>query len=588
MAKSTHRESTVVAGKRDTSFSIKEFDESCYVLVRCYDIFKNIKLDLTKKVFCDTETSQHLGKTKEKGGLYGKVRLVQIYQEGWNKCIILDTVFIDLLDILDLLQPTQTVWHNGAYDIHTINANTDELWFPEGYDDTIWLSRLVHYDKTKFTFYDCLDHCELTDSNIDSMDKKVNQKANWGGPLSKEMLLYAAYDVIYLKQLWDAVSVEKEHRVYKLNCEVMKYNAYMAREGNPVNRDVIREMRREQMIRAESALNALPVNPSSPKQVCSWLGITSSASGVLGEMRLTGNQDAATILEARHATKALNFIDKYDADRVYGFHNPEGTVLGRMSCSGGDRHHCENVQQTPHYLYKAMQTTNLPDDMVFVYSDFAGLHIRLVASYTGDPVMCDLLRKGVDVHGKTGCYLFSKTSDTLVRQERRLTKFYNFTMIYGGGIRALMYSIRSKGNVDMPMEKIKELRVKWYDMYKYIKAWHDMHARHLNIYGYIDIETCMGRKIRTYTLNDSLNYIMQGSESEIMKNAINKLWKRYGNPNLVNVVHDSLMLLQPRKEADVWVDRLNEVMTEAWYEGIAEWAVPDLPMPPEAEIKTKW
>jgi Ribonuclease D len=155
-----------------------------YDLIRTYDSFNQIKINPSSPVFCDTETCEEEGFTL--GGLYGQIRLIQIYQESWPKAIIIDCFFISLHDVLNLLHPHHLVFHNGAYDLHTINLKTETTWLPAEVDDTLYLSRLKFFTKQKFGFYECLDYANHADELIKSIDKKEEQKSDWGGPLSQK------------------------------------------------------------------------------------------------------------------------------------------------------------------------------------------------------------------------------------------------------------------------------------------------------------------------------------------------------------------------------------------------------------------
>jgi len=66
------------------------------------------------------------------------------------------------------------------------------------------------------------------------------------------------------------------------------------------------------------------------------------------------------------------------------------------------------------------------------------------------------------------------------------------------------------------------------------------------------------------------------------------LKSRHPNENLISTIHDSNTLLVDEDKADYWVDALNSAMVDAWYEVIKGLAIPDLPMPKEAEYKKVW
>ena len=57
----------------------------------------SVEIDNERYVYCDTETI----------GLYGEIRLVQIFQSHWDKVKIFDTRQTQLQDIFNLLQDKQ-------------------------------------------------------------------------------------------------------------------------------------------------------------------------------------------------------------------------------------------------------------------------------------------------------------------------------------------------------------------------------------------------------------------------------------------------------------------------------------------------
>lgn len=560
-----------------------------YILMRDKKEFDKVTLDPTLPTFTDTETCIHLGYTMPKGqshgGLYGRVRLVQITQPGWDLALLIDTFFIPLQDVLALLKSQWLVFHNSSYDLHTINLHTKETWLPARLDDTLYLSRLTYFDKQKFNFYECLKYAKEYKGPAKELDKKTNQIADWSKPLSDDMKKYAACDVLYLEKLWNHVHHKTNLEAYQLDIANTKHAIHYNRNGIPICRDTVKEMQLEYMNKSEELLRELPVNPNSPKQCCEWLGSASSDATTLGTMALEGDSRAQLLIDARHYTKGLSFLAKYDRDVMKGFHNACGTITGRMSCSGGDRIDHENLQQPPKYIFKCFVA---PDGKIIIYMDYAALELRMAVAYTGEPTMAQMMFDGVDLHTHTGCYLFNETPETLPKIKRTITKFYNFGTAYGAQGPTLRALLRSQGRIDLPLKEVIALRSKWLEMYPYFEAWHSVHKRHLAVHGYLDTTTPLGRTVRAFTLPDSLNFPIQGGASEVTKKAIDLLVTRFPEVYIINVVHDSVALVQDIAEAEMWIERLNDAMVDAWYYVIKDLEIPDLPMPREAEASKLW
>lgn len=556
------------------------FKKGTYRLLR---EFEDAGLSIDSPVFVDTETYQDKGETK--GGLYGKIRLVQLYQAGWNEALIYDCMFIDLYDVLDMLKDHFLVFHNGSYDLHTINLYTRSTWLPSRIGDTMYLSKLHFFKSDKYDFYSCLKYADVEDDFIRAIDKKANQKADWGGPLTETLLDYAAYDVIYLSFLYDKCKEAEDTEAYKLDIFNLEYAVEYARRGIPVNQDSIRTQLLRVNDELEQVLSTLPVNPNSPKQCCEYLGTSSSDKETLMKLAVRGNSKAKDIRDARQLSKERMFLIKYDRPVIKGFYNPCATAFGRFSCTGGDRYDHENLQQMPKRILHCLEA---PRGMVFVYKDYAALELRMAVAYTGEEAMEALMRAGIDMHSYTAHKVFGVPIDQVSDLQRTVAKALNFGLIYGAGTVVIQMTILAWAGILMDFREVAGFIKNWFGAYPGFTTWHNIHKSHLQVYGFLDITTTLGRKVRTKKLSDSLNAPIQGSSSEVTKFSLKLLKERYPNENLISTIHDSNTLLADEDKAPRWVERLNECMVESWYYCIKDLAIPDLPMPPEAEISKKW
>lgn len=567
-----------------------------YKLIRTYEDFEKLQdadlglLDIDLPLYLDTETTWSPGNTDKKGsnpgGLYGDVRLIQMFQTGWEEALLIDCFFIDLKHVLSVIKNFHQVWHNASYDLHTINLITDTPYVPENFDDTVYLARLSLWKKgTSFTFYNCLKYCNLIDEVVIGLNKKENQKSDWSGPLSSTQLLYAACDVIYLEKLYPYVISARETEAYKLDIVNLEHAIIYSRRGIPVDQSRIKKLMLECVDRLEEVQKILPINPNSPKQVCEYLGTQKSDKETLVYAKLKGNTNAGLVTEARSLSKTIMFLKKYNRPVIKGFYNPCGAISGRSSCTGGDRYDHENLQQTPRAI---LHCYGAPDGYTFIYKDYSGVELRMAVAWIGCPVMEDLIRRGIDLHSHTGSSLYGKPADQLTKYERMIGKICNFLLIYGGSIKVLQATIMAWGEMLMSYEECKDIYNKWFELYPYFKAWHELTSRVIKVYGYQDVTTALGRSVRATGLTDAVNLPIQGSCSEVIKVSLAMLRGKYPDENLVSMIHDSNTLLCKESEQEMWIERLNEVMIDAWFYVIKDTAIPDLPMPAEAEAGKYW
>ena len=542
-------------------------------------------IDSSKPLFCDSETCEQFGYSV--GGLYGDVRLFQAYQKGWDYCLIFDIFFLNEQEFYKLIKPFHHVYHNASYDLHTINCHTPTTWLPSRVDDTLYLAKLHFPQEEKFDYYACLSHAGLEDDVIRNIDKHANQKAAWGKVLTPQMLGYAACDVTYLADLYEQVKEQVDTEVYNLDIDNLRYSIHYDRTGIPINLKRIYLKRKETLKEYERLSKDIPVNINSPPQCKEWLNTTATDSASLNALAIDGDKRAENLVWARKMDKQLMFLNKYGDETIRGFHNACGSKTGRMTCDGGGRIFYENLQQIPRAVLDCIEARG---NDVIVYKDYSGLELRMAVAYVGEPTMERLMKDGIDVHTETGCDMYNTTPDKITFKERFVGKFYNFGTVYGAGKKVLQSSIMIKGNIGMSLGEIERLRQKWLNKYTYFREWHAMHRKHFNIYGFLDTRTELGRNMRAVRFNDSFNYPVQGSSSEVVKLAVHYLYTRYNeDPNVIAVIHDSIAMIHPEGDvAEMWKERLNECMVDSWFYVIKDTAIPDLPMPPEAKINKNW
>jgi DNA polymerase-1 len=543
-----------------------------YHLIRDMDTFKLVSINPDLPVFCDTETCIDEGLSD--GGLYGRVRLFQIFQEGMSKAIIIDCFFIPLLEVLSLLKPHHLVFHNASYDLHTINLKTSETWLPRKLDDTLYLSRIYFCTKEKFGYHECLSHAGLDDELIRGIDKKEEQKSDWSKNLSTKQKIYAASDVTYLCLLYNRIKSCSDSMSYNLDIVNLEFSIHYSRNGMPVNQVTVTNYIKEYTNRLEFVMESLPVNPASSKQCKEYLGTKKSDKDTLDDLILRGDDRAKDIKEARHCLKTLVYLKGYDRPLIKGFFNPCAAITGRFSCKGGDSFSHHNLQQIPGKLHDIVEA---PPGYVIIYKDYSGLELRMAVAYTGEPAMGDLMRSGSDQHSATAMYIFNK--EDITELERDLAKIFNFNLIYGGGVRVIQKMLWLRAGIKKELKEVKALKERWFDMFAYFRTWHEMTNRKLKQDGYVDIVTALGRRIRAYRYTDALNFPIQGSSVEVTKISLGLLKNRYPDNHLIDTIHDANILLSPIEEAEMWGNRLSECMVEAWYYVTKDLADPTIPMP---------
>lgn len=540
------------------------------------EVFNKNLFDVSKPLFSDTETC----------GLYGRVRLLQLYQKDLPEVIMIE--WPEPVEMAMWLNRFHSVWHNEHYDNSTIQQQTNSRWIPKEFDDTFLLARIVDYKEEKFALDDCLErqlgYCPYTKQGL---DKKVLQKSKWDAlQLTEEQYRYAATDVYFMPDLWDHVESAREDFNYKLDLLTLKYCLDFQWNGMQVDKDNL-HARYEENLKRIDELN-VPINVNSYKQVREYLGgITESDALALTTMKLKGSEKAGAVLETRKLRKELSFLDKFDTTegRIYGKFQPSARS-GRLTSKD------QNLQQIPRKLKSIFCSA---PGRVLWYSDYAQIELRSICAITACRAMEKLFRDGADVHNYTAEMLFGKD---FTKEQRQLCKTYNFSLLYGGGINMLM-TILIKQEVLIDEKQAVKDRKKWRNLWKEIYAWQEAgiaawrKGRHN--------QTPLGRKYKAKLMTDFLNIQNQGCAADVFKLALHYMTPRIKDYNeqhalvgeeisICNGIHDSFIIEGPDdyKHYEPISQIIAESMQEAWKEVSKALKIKDLPMPVDVKVGYNW
>lgn len=192
------------------------------------------------------------------------------------------------------------------------------------------------------------------------------------------------------------------------------------------------------------------LNLASPTQL-SWLlrdyfgldiegydGEDSTGKAVLNRLAGLGRPDIDLFLKYREHKKLLTaFFPSYREmqrnSRIHCSFNAHSTRTGRLSSSG------PNLQQVPghlHALFCAGPGRSL------ITKDQAALEPVLIAYYSEDPFLIDIIQSGADFHGHNTKIFFDLECDVadvkrLYPLERKLGKEVGLALMYGAGARRL-------------------------------------------------------------------------------------------------------------------------------------------------------
>ncbi len=320
-----------------------------------------------------------------------------------------------------------------------------------------------------------------------------------------------------------------------------------------------------QQINIEKALAKIePLNLDSPKQLL-WLlrdRLGLDASNLTGNestdaetlTRLAGqNKQVKVLLDYRKNKKLCStYFPRYKLyahnGRIHATFNPTTARTGRLSCSN------PNLQQVTGALHRIF-TADI--NHVLITRDLSAIEPTVLAYYSEDPVLCELLINGGDFHGTTAVEAFELDCDPkdvkkLFPVLRGVAKTVGLAVLYGAGANRVYQTLQEENLLTMTLTDAKRIVKRIRELYKGVWEFKLALDRELDT-GAI-IYNFMGRPMRIENREDvymkGLNRLIQGSASDIMLDRTNQM-QELGLATPLLLVHDEAVSQVPVDGAEV-------------------------------------
>jgi DNA polymerase-1 len=276
------------------------------------------------------------------------------------------------------------------------------------------------------------------------------------------------------------------------------------------------------------------------------------------------NPIVADILAFRELTKlkstyvdALPQMINSKTGRVHTSYAQAVAVTGRLSSNN------PNLQNIPVRTDrgKEIRKAFIPRDAnhVLVSADYSQIELRIVASISGDPNMCEAFQQGKDIHTATAAKVYGIAESEVTKEMRYKAKSVNFGIIYGQGAFGLAE------NLGISRTEAKEIIDNYKKEFSGITKYMDDTINLARELGYV--ETLMGRKrwlkdinssnftVRGFAERNAINSPIQGTAADMIKMAMIKIHQQMKEANLQSKmllqVHDELVFDAYREELDV-------------------------------------
>ena len=400
---------------------------------------------------------------------------------------------------------------------------------------------------------------------------------------------YAAEDAdITLKLKNVFVSKLKEAETEKLFHDVelplVEVLASMEREGINIDVPALNEFSaqlKDDIAKVDAEIQELAgtkFNISSPKQVgeilFDYLKIidkpkkTKTGQYATGEdilSKLEGKHPIiAKILDYRELVKlkstyvdTLPLLVNEKTNRIHTTFNQVVAVTGRLSSDNPNLQNIPIRTERGRQIRKAFIPRN--DEYTLLSADYSQIELRIVASISGDPNMCEAFNSGKDIHTATAAKVYGIKESEVTKEMRYKAKSVNFGIIYGQGAFGL------SENLNIPRAEAKQLIDNYFAEFGSIKTYMDNEIEFAKKNGFV--QTLMGRKrwlkdinsanatVRSYAERNAINAPIQGSAADMIKVAMinihNELKTMNVKTKMILQVHDELIFDVYKPELDI-------------------------------------
>jgi DNA polymerase-1 len=335
-------------------------------------------------------------------------------------------------------------------------------------------------------------------------------------------------------------------------------------------------------------------NVNSPKQLgevlFTHLGLPAPASRGKGKAVSTAqdvleqlaeqNEVPRLVLEFRHLSKLKsNYIDALplladSESRVHTTFQAAATATGRLSSVN------PNLQNIPIRTELGREIraafTAAPGTQL-LSADYSQIELRLLAHFSGDPLLGKAYAENIDIHTLTASEVFGVPAETMDKVTRGRAKAVNFGIVYGISAFGLA------AQLGIPQAEARAYIERYFARYAGVKAFIERTLEQTRKEG--SVRTLFGRvrpipdiesrnpNQRGFAERTAINTPLQGTAADLIKLAMiaidRKLTQRKLKTRMVLQVHDELLFEVPTEEsAEI------EALVLAEMEGVVKLNVP--------------
>ena len=309
-----------------------------------------------------------------------------------------------------------------------------------------------------------------------------------------------------------------------------------------------------------------------PKPVKYGKGRTISTAVDVLETLAEDHPIARMVLDYRQLTKLKStYVDTLPAlidrntKRLHTTFAQTGTATGRLSSAN------PNLQNIPirTELGRGIRAAFIAEPgHVLLTADYSQIELRLLAHFSGDPLLVEAYRRGDDIHTLTASQVFGVPPLMVTPDHRRQAKVVNFGIVYG------LSPFGLSQNLGIEPSEAKQFIANYFEKYAGVRAFIDktleetrrdlkVKTLHGRIRPIPDINSKNSNQ-RGFAERTAVNTPLQGTAADLIKVAMIRidaaLQERNLKSHMTLQVHDELVFEVPEKDVDTMQSIVREQM----------------------------
>ena len=253
-----------------------------------------------------------------------------------------------------------------------------------------------------------------------------------------------------------------------------------------------------------------------------------------------------------------------EKNRIHSNFAQDVTTTGRLSSSNPN---LQNIPIRSELGRRIREGFVAKKGNLLVSADYSQFELRLAAVLANDKPLIETFEKDLDIHAKTASEVFGVPIDEVSKEQRRVAKIINFSVLYGVGAHNL------SGTIGVGFYEAKKYIEEYFNAHKPIRELMDNTLKKAQDEGFV--ETFFGRRrpmpdikssnfmIREMAKRAAQNMPIQGTEADLMKLAmlaVDEKIVKAGLGEQILQIHDSILVEVPAENTENVAEILKQEM----------------------------